>query len=192
MTARRLERDYFEGLYAADADPWGFETSAYEHEKYERTVEALEGRRFGQGLDCGCSIGVLTSMLAPHCEALLAVDVSEQAVDRARKRLADQPHVRVERLTLPEELPEGPFDLIVCSEVLYYWDHDLLLRALGSLEAALAPGGSLLAVHWRPPTRTYPLLGDEVHELLARTLSLERGASVEEERYRIDRFDRVT
>ena len=23
-----------------------------------------------------------------------------------------------------------------------------------------------MAVHWRPPTRDYPLLGDEVHEML--------------------------
>jgi SAM-dependent methyltransferase len=71
---------------------------------------------------------------------------------------------------LPEELPAGPFDLIVCSEVLYYWSRDLLLAALPPMVAALAPGGSLLAVHWRPGTRTYPLLGDEVHDLLAEHL----------------------
>ena len=188
----RLERSYFEGLYAAQADPWGFETSVYEREKYERTVDALEGRHFRRALDCGCSIGVLTARLAPHCDDLLAIDVSERAVDRARNRLDREPHVRVERRTLPEELPDGPFDLIVCSEVLYYWDRELLLSALGSLEAALAPGGSLLAVHWRPRTRTYPLLGDEVHELMSTTLALERRLSVCEERYRIDRFDRAT
>jgi hypothetical protein len=62
---------------------------------------------------------------------------------------------------------------------------------LGGLEAALRPGGSLLAVHWRPRTETYPLQGDEVHDLLASSLrGLEHAVSEMQERYRIDRFDR--
>ena len=186
----RLERGYFEGLYEADRDPWGFETSAYEAEKYERTIAALEGRHFPRGLEVGCSIGVLTAMLSAHCDALLAVDVSELAVERAGKRLAELDHVRFERRTLPEEMPAGPFDLIVCSEVLYYWDRELLSAALDELEPELAPGGSLLAVHWRPPTRTYPLRGDEVHEILLERSALEPAWSAVEERYRIDRLDR--
>jgi SAM-dependent methyltransferase len=186
----RLEPDYFERLYAEHADPWRFETSPYERAKYARTVAALGPRRFGLGLEVGCSIGVLTAMLAERCERLLAVDCSELAVERARRRLAGRPGVRVERRTLPEEMPAGPFDLIVCSEVLYYWSRDLLIEALAALRSALAPGGSLLAVHWRPRTRTYPLQGDEVHEILARELGdLRRGASLTERRYRLDRYD---
>ena len=80
--AVRLGRDYFEGLYAADPDPWGFETSEYEREKHSRTVAALEGRRFARGLEVGCSIGVLTRRLAGSCDALLAVDVSERAASQ--------------------------------------------------------------------------------------------------------------
>jgi SAM-dependent methyltransferase len=186
----RLERDYFEALYAAREDPWDFETSGYEAAKYEATVAALGDRRYGRALEAGCSIGVLTEMLAARCDALEAVDVSERAVARARARLAGAPRVRVERRTLPEELPKGPFDLIVCSEVLYYWSRALLLAALPPLVAALAPGGSLLAVHWRPETRTYPLLGDEVHDLLAERLGrLDHAVSRTEREYRLDRWD---
>ncbi|MDX6645088.1 MAG: hypothetical protein QOK40_815 [Miltoncostaeaceae bacterium] len=189
MTAR-LEPEYFERLYAERSDPWGFATSAYERGKYERTVAALGPARFGRGLEVGCSIGVLTAMLADRCDDLLAVDCSALAVERARRRLAGRPGVRVERRTLPEEAPEGPFDLIVCSEVLYYWSRDLLVEALGALRAALAAGGSLLAVHWRPRTRTYPLQGDEVHAILARELgSLRRAVSLVEPLYRLDRYD---
>jgi SAM-dependent methyltransferase len=186
----RLERDYFEALYAEREDPWDFATSAYEAAKYEATVAALGDRRYGRALEAGCSIGVLTEMLAARCDALVAVDVSERAVERARARLAGAPHVRVERRTLPEELPEGPFDLIVCSEVLYYWSRDLLQAALPPLVAALAPGGSLLAVHWRPETRTYPLLGDEVHDLLGERLGrLDHAVSHTAREYRLDRWD---
>ena len=188
--AVRLGRDYFEGLYAADPDPWGFETSEYEREKYSRTVAALEGRRFARGLEVGCSIGVLTRRLAGSCDALLAVDVSERAVAAARERLGGLPGVRVEERSLPEDMPDGPFDLVVCSEVLYYWDAALLTEALDGLGPRMDPGGSLLAVHWRPPTETYPLQGEEVHDLLRRRPEFELGFSEVNEHYLLERFDR--
>jgi SAM-dependent methyltransferase len=188
----RIEPAWFEELYQRDADPWGFATSAYEQQKYERTLAALgpAGRRFGRALEAGCSIGVFTALLAPRCDELLALDASATAVGRARERLADFAHVRVMRRALPEELPAGPFDLIVCSEILYYWSADLLAELLGALEAELAPGGSLLAVHWRPPTRTYPLRGDDVHRILAERTGLVHGFGERAERYLIDRYDR--
>ena len=51
MRRERLDRDYFEDLYAESADPWGFETSDYERRKYERTLESLGGRRFRRALE---------------------------------------------------------------------------------------------------------------------------------------------
>ena len=75
--------------------------------------------------------------------------------------------------------------------VLYYFGRDLLLEMLVNLEAALRPGGSLLAVHWRPRTETYPLQGDEVHALLRSELGLEHAVAEAHELYQIDRFDRA-
>jgi len=115
----RLGREYFEGLYAESNDPWNFETSEYERNKYRRTLEVLGERHFESALEAGASIGVFTEMLAGRCDELLAVDVSERAVVTARKRLSGRKHVVVERRTLPEEMPGGPFDLIVASEILY-------------------------------------------------------------------------
>lgn len=187
----KLEADYFEDLYRRDPDPWGFETSEYEAGKYARTLAALGDRRFTRALELGCSIGVFTELLSERCEALGALDAAPSAVARARERLASRPWVEVELRALPEELPEGPFDLIVCSEILYYWSEDVLVEATARLDAALAPGGSLIAVHWRPATRTYPLRGDEVHAILRRELSgLVVAAEHVEDRYRLDRFDR--
>lgn len=186
--SERLGREYFEGLYAESGDPWSFETSEYERDKYERTLAALGGRRFRRALEAGASIGVFTRMLADRCDELLAVDVSERAVAAARERLSGLEHVRVERRTLPEEMPEGPFDLIVASEVLYYFPKEEMLAMLRGLERELAPGGVLLAVHWRRETKTYPLQGDEVHELLLKHTRLQiREATVEPD-YRLDLF----
>lgn len=189
----RIGSSYFEQLYAEHRDPWAFETSAYEQRKYERTLAALGSptRRFARALEVGCSIGVFTELLADRCDELLAVDVSERALGRARERLRDKPGVRVERRELPEQLPPGPWDLILCSEVLYYLDATTLTAAIPRLAARLAPGGSLLAVHWRPRTRTYPLLGDEVHALLGERLAtFEHARSHVEPSYRLDRWDR--
>ncbi len=182
----RLDRRYFEELYGSSPDPWGFETSAYEHRKYERTLAALGGHRFSRALEVGSSIGVFTEMLAPLCNELIAVDTSQRAVELSRARLSLHTNVRVERRTLPEEMLEGPFDLIVASEVLYYLTRELVLEALACFEEALAPGGMLLAVHWRKETRTYPLQGDEVHWLLVENSRLTNTRSIVKPEYRLD------
>jgi len=185
----RLGRDYFEGLYAESGDPWDFETSEYEQKKYARTLAVLGGRTFRRALEAGASIGVFTEMLADRCDELLAVDVSERAVAEARRRLSGRGHVRVERRTLPEEMPDGPFDLIVASEVLYYFPREEMLALLQGFERELARGGSLLAVHWRRETKTYPLQGDEVHELLAQNTRLRNTETIVEPDYRLDLFE---
>ena len=187
--SERLGREYFEGLYAESGDPWSFETSEYERKKYERTLAALGDRTFHRAMEAGASIGVFTEMLAYRCDELLAVDVSEQAVAAARERLSGRKHVRVERRTLPEEMPEGPFDLIVASEVLYYFPGEEMLAVLRAFERELAPGGALLAVHWRRETRTYPLQGDDVHELLLQHTRLSNNETIVEADYRLDLFE---
>jgi SAM-dependent methyltransferase len=183
-----LGRESFEARYAANPDPWDFETSAYEHDKYERTLAALGDRRYGRAFEAGCSIGVFTAMLAERCDELLAVDIAQAAVDAANERLAAVDHVRVERRTLPAQWPAGPFDLVVCSELLYYWDRTTLDEALGVMAGSVARGGRLVAVHYRPPSSIDPLTGDVVHALLRERLALGHVESEVNDQFRIDVF----
>lgn len=161
-----LGPEYFAKVYAGSSDPWGFTSRWYEERKYALSLAMLPRRRYAEAFEPGCSIGVLTALLAPRCDRLLSCDVSPEAVRQARQRA---PGVRVEQRTLPEDWPEGTFDLIVFSEFLYYLDPEDLDRVLRLAGNSLAPDGIVLAVHWRHLVPDYPQTGDEVHAALART-----------------------
>ena len=185
MAERSLGADYFEAVYARDPDPWRFATSAYEQAKYGATVAALGGARFGAGFEIGCSIGVLTARLAAHCERLLAVDLNERALAAARARCAGLEHVAFARMEVPREFPAGRFDLVVVSEVAYYWS-DADLRAARDAIARAAPGGIVELVHWLPVVPDYPRTGDAAHEAFLADPRFARLHGARSERYRID------
>jgi SAM-dependent methyltransferase len=163
---RSWSPETFDRIYAADPDPWRFTTSRYEREKYAATLAALGARRFGAGFEVGCSIGVLTRLLAPRCDTLLAVDVARTALTAARRRCAGLPGVRIERRQIPGDWPDGAFDLIVLSEVLYFLGTADIACSAKRAAASLRPGGLTLLVNWTGPTDT-PCTGDEAADLFA-------------------------
>lgn len=187
-----LGGDYFDALYAKDADPWRMKTSDYERDKYRDTLATLEGRRFGSAVEVGCANGELSAVLAPACDRYLGVDIVEPPLEQARLRNAATGHVRFERMTLPKERPPGAFDLIVLSEVLYYFSRPDVARMAAWVGDALAPGGVALLVHWLGETPDYPLTGDEAVEafLTAAAPSLTTDRRWRRRSYRIDRLAR--
>ena len=187
MTRRTetIRPDYFDGLYAADPDPWRFATSDYEREKYAATLAALPPRRFAAALEVGCSIGVLTQQLAARCDRLLALDVAEAALAQARERC---PTVTFERRSVPDEWPPGRFDLIVFSEVLYYLDAAGIRATAARAMQAINPDGCILMVHYLGGT-DYPSTGDEAAEGFMAASGLSPALQVREPLYRIDRLD---
>ena len=111
----RFGRERFERLYESDPDPWDYGSSEYEREKYARTLAALGAGPFGRVLEVGCSIGIFTERLAPVCRELVAIDFSHRALELARQRLEDHDNVEIVQASFPEDVPEGPLDLIICS-----------------------------------------------------------------------------
>ena len=186
-----LPAEYFEQLYAESDDPWGFATRRYEADKYQATLDALPRQRYRAAFEIVCSFGVLSERGAWRCDRLLAVDVAEAALARARERCRHLPHVQFRRMSVPDQFPDERFDLILISEVGYYWGWNDLAKAGALIVAHLEPGGHLLLVHWLPEVADYPLTGDEVHEaFMVRDHGLRRLIGRRQQLYRIDLFER--
>ena len=178
-------RSYFESIYADDADPWSFETSEYERRKYALTVAALPEPRYRSAFEPGCSVGVLSELLAGRCDRLLATDIVPSVVERARHRLEGYPNVTAELAAIPDAWPEGPFDLVVLSEIAYYFDPSALEEIMGRVRATTTPGATVIAVHWRGPT-DYPLSGDEAHAALRAGLGGTPTVHLDDEEFVLD------
>ena len=155
-----LGAGYFDGIFEADDDPWGLASSAYEDAKFARTIAALDDRRYGDAFEVGCAHGVLTARLAPLCGALFAVDISDAAIAKARSRLTDVDQVSFARMAFPGEAPRETYDLVVMSEVVYYWSDADIGRAADWLAHGVDVGGRLILVHWIGET-DYPQTGDD-------------------------------
>ncbi|GAB3643140.1 class I SAM-dependent DNA methyltransferase [Spirosoma arcticum] len=159
-----LPTTYFDDVYKANEDPWAFATSPYERTKYEATMAALPKERYTNAFEIGCSIGVLSEMLAGRCDRLLSVDASELPLKTARQRLVSYNHVTIGQMSIPAQFPDDRYDLILLSEVGYYLMEADLQRARQHMLDRLNSGGQLLLVHWTPVVPDYPLTGDQVHE----------------------------
>lgn len=186
--SKAIDRSVFDEMYRGGDDPWGFDTSAYEARKRGITLASLPLLRYRRAFEPGCSIGTLTEQLVERCDALVAADVSELAVARTRERIGDRPGVRIEKLEVPLEWPDGRFDLIVLSELGYFLAPAELDTLLDRVVAALEPGGDLTCVHWLGPIDGYPLDGRDVHERIADRDGLERVVHHEEREFLLEVF----
>jgi len=159
-----LKPEYFDALYTADPDPWNFAASPYERAKYTLTLNAMPKPRYQSALEVGCSIGVFTRSLASRCDAVVAIDAAPAPLVEARRRCADVPGARFEQMFVPTQWPDGVFELIILSEVVYYLNPEDVGRLAARVTHSLAKGGSVIMVHWTGSTN-YPLSGDEAAAL---------------------------
>ncbi|MGZ4633413.1 MAG: class I SAM-dependent DNA methyltransferase [Actinomycetes bacterium] len=186
-----LPRSYFDDLYDASPDPWAFRDRWYEQRKRDLTLAALPHPHYRRAFEPGCSIGALTGGLADRCDDVLAADGSAAAVETARRDLAGRPNVRVEQKTLPDDWPPADiFDLVVLSELGYYFDSAALSTVLDLAIGSLAPGGVLVACHWRHPVSDYPQPGDAVHAAVRDRPLLHRCVLHEETDFLLEVFTR--
>jgi SAM-dependent methyltransferase len=188
MTTDTTSQDFFEEKYRADADPWAFASNTYELGRYEAIFDALQDRRYRRAFEPGCSVGVLTARLAEICDRVEAIDISPTAVERARERCRDLGNVNIACGALPEQMPGGDFDLLVLSEIGYYFNEAELAAFSDALIQRLTHSGVLLAVHWLGTSKDHVLTGDQVHSMLRALPGLVLDLSERREEFRLDRW----
>lgn len=181
-----IPTSWFDGFYSRHDDPWGFDSRWYEERKRAVLLASLPARRYDRVLELGCATGALTARLAERCTSLTAVDAADEAVARARSRLKGFDHVEVRQAVLPREWPEGQFDLIVFSEIGYYWDAPDLARALRSMRGSLTEDGQIVACHWRHRVADHRVTGDGVHVALRTLRDMQNVAHHEEADFLLD------
>ncbi|WCT72681.1 SAM-dependent methyltransferase [Sphingomonas naphthae] len=192
MSRSSLNAAYFDGIFESDDDPWDLASSAYEAAKFRHTRAALADRRYERALEIGCAHGVLTGELIGLCDTLLAVDISTMALAKARERVGDRSGLMLQRMAFPSETPEGgSFDLVILSEVAYYWSVADLDRAAEWLRDHVAPNGRIILVHYTGET-DYPQTGDEAVDALWAELSPDYSVVTAERRetYRLDLWEK--
>jgi peptidoglycan/xylan/chitin deacetylase (PgdA/CDA1 family)/GT2 family glycosyltransferase/SAM-dependent methyltransferase len=185
--------------FYATEDPWNY-ASAYEQLKYVRTLEVVP-ERVPRALELACAEGRFTTMLAPRADILRAVDISAVAIERARQRCAQFGNIEFGTQDFFRQPIEGLWDLIVCSEVLYYaGDEETLRQLAGHFRDHLAPGGHFEHAHAYQlsddPGRTGFDWGDPygaqtIFEAFRDAEGLQHVRTVETELYRIDLFRRA-
>ena len=96
-------------------------------------------------LDLGCGKGIQTQLLAPRCQKVVGLDVSETAINEAR-RLIKRSAVRdktefICASIIDASFPDASFDHVFCFSVLEHIDN--LPTVLRELARVVRPGGKL-------------------------------------------------
>jgi SAM-dependent methyltransferase len=188
---RRVPDDYFDAMYAKSPDPWQLAGRWYDQRKYAMTMAMLPRPRYRHAYEPGCSVGVLTELLTARCDHVTATDVAAAALEATAERLergGRSEQVTLDRRSLDSGWPADAFDLVVLSEVAYYFDADGLRAVLDRECPRLAAGATVLAAHWRHPVEDYPLTGDEANFIIADTAELQALAHYSDDDVVIDVF----
>ncbi|HEY7557987.1 MAG TPA: SAM-dependent methyltransferase [Candidatus Binatia bacterium] len=142
-------QSFFEELWKR-GDPWDIETSDFEQRRCARLLQILSARRYAKALEVGCATGVFTRFLARVADRSVALDISPTAIACARKTWTgpDSTEFRVANIIEYDPRAEGPWDLVVMSDMIYFlgWLYPFFDVAWLAMElfAATTVGGQLL------------------------------------------------
>jgi SAM-dependent methyltransferase len=131
--------------FSLQANPYGYEDRD-ELARFDSVVSLLSatGCTFDNALEIGCAEGHFTERLAQVCRCVVAIDVSDTALNRACERCAGLP-ISFQRADIVRDPLPGVFTLVVAMDVLeLIYDPRVLRQLRNDIVDAVAPGGYLL------------------------------------------------
>jgi 2-polyprenyl-3-methyl-5-hydroxy-6-metoxy-1,4-benzoquinol methylase len=155
----------FERRYQAKSEnAWGYKDNPEHAARARRIQQAFPARPVLHLFEAGCAEGFLTRQLAARAAQVTACDLSPEAVRRAAEYCAVLSHVQFATADIRHELPPGPFDTAVFSDVLYYLSSaENRALALRLHHIMPAPRTLLIANEWNDNYRdlTHPKIAVE-------------------------------
>ena len=169
----KMKRDW-DRRASVDAHYWVAATQEADLDSYERSarhdtmalIEGLKphlttlqsGGRGGSILDLGCGIGRMTSLLTPHFERVVGVDVSEVMIERARELHEVSSDTEGASLsfyvnsgTELEAFEEGSFEVVCSYSVLAHLPADVVMAYFLEVSRVLEQGGLFRYQFWVTP-----------------------------------------
>jgi ubiquinone/menaquinone biosynthesis C-methylase UbiE len=134
--------------------------------EWQNMLEWLDPKEDERILDIACGGGALSLKIAEKGCEVYGVDISEDAINGA-KRLAEREKIACEfEIGSAEDLPypDGYFDKVICSSSLEHFKDDI--RALKEMHRVLKPNGSVVLT---TDSFTYPISEElkETHREIA-------------------------
>ena len=94
-------------------------------------------------LECACGTGMISVYIAPICRRLIATDLSDGMLKRARKKRAGFTNTEIRQADiLSLGFPNESFSKIVAANVIHLLDEPY--KALSEMDRVLRPGGKLI------------------------------------------------
>lgn len=149
------------------SDPWRYQTTVHEQNRFQVMERAIQDRRYEQALEIGCYQGLFSERLLALTRDLTCLDISPVALKRCRRRLEAvlgsrewasrggrwRPQVEYVRANFRswDPLPKR-YDLIVMGDVFYYLEPALKLRKhFGEAIHSTLPDAARRVVGWLKP-----------------------------------------
>jgi predicted TPR repeat methyltransferase len=155
-------RQHYDTVWSGD-DPWSFDSSDYEQRRFAHQLDLLSDRRYRRALEIGCGGGAFSRLLSPLVDDLIAIDVSEVAIQRAMEQNPQLGNTRfVARNIMQFDVSSsGPWELVIFSETIYClgWLYPLFDVGwlLSQLFDSMNAGGRLLLSNTLGQERDYLL-----------------------------------
>jgi len=140
----KASSEILHGRYLAGHDPeliWGWKTPAgrLRAERRANLIMAAAGLKVGKRvLEVGCGTGLFTEKFARSGAQIIAVDISEELIQLAKKKNLPENQVRLMVRRFEDCEEEGPFDAVIGSSILHHLE---VRQALTRIYALLKPGG---------------------------------------------------
>lgn len=130
-----------------------------EQREARQFIKAVDPKPGDFILDAGCGTGVHFSQIGSLVARIVGVDLSEEMLKRAERRVSIEriPNVRLLHGDITNiEFPSGTFDKVICTSVLQYLNDDECERALLELVRVCKDGGTIV-IHVKNRSSLYGL-----------------------------------